>query len=693
MAVSARAIGASLVALAAWTTSSPQAAVAGPAAWTVVRAAPPVVATLEDVDCPGGATCFAVGMTAGGASVVRRSSDAGSSWATVATMPAYAAVSAIACGSASRCVAYAVGSPTVVVTTDGWARFAVHHVVGQRTVQDVACGHGGWCDATASDQNAVPWFLTSSNGGASWLARGITGDVEASTTRGGPASLACWSRTSCVVTGVASTAESTVPDVLFRTANAGLGWQRGALPARWTRVEAVACPSAASCALTGVAAGSGALARSTTAGASWRQVLAVPRVELAAVSCPTSSSCVAIGTPTRRALLAVSTGDGGRHWTSQSVPGTVEHAAPHVSCAAVRRCVLVAALPGGSLEVSSAATGTFRASGAVPQPPQLRGLSCPSTGTCLAAGALADAVGGTASRAYAERTTDGGATWVSLHLPAGVTTITAVSCATAASCALAGRAAAGAAQLLTTADGGATWATSILPKALSPVDALACPTTAECVAAGAGRVGVTQDDGSTWSLPALPASVSTLPGLQLTGVACPTSSRCDVVGRGLGARTTAVFLASGDAGATWSAQLLGATGIDGQADLPTSVACASSTSCVAAGIQDSYAGASSIGAFASRNGTTWTVQPVVGAEVDGLAGPACGTAGVCLLIGAAATLGAAYELRTTDGVDWSATSMPAAWSSSTLLACPPSGACVSIGSLKDGGEGVVVGGP
>jgi len=169
------------------------------------------------------------------------------------------------------------------------------------------------------------------------------------------------------------------------------------------------------CMVYGGATGAIYFLRTTDGGARWVSEKLPGNVgELDDLACPTPSDCIALG------QLAVSSGgitigpriaaatastpndivlrttDGGAHWVVTNVPGT-----PNT---------------------------TFGA------------ISCPTPSVCEAAGLPPVesqsnyTTDSTAARALVFRTTDGGATWYSQGLPAGVGSISAISCPTPSAC-------------------------------------------------------------------------------------------------------------------------------------------------------------------------------------------------------------------------------------------------------------------
>lgn len=195
---------------------------------------------------------------------------------------------------------------------------------------------------------------------------------------------------------------------------------------------------------------------------------------------------------------------------------------------------------------------------------------------------------------WAAATVDGGAVWQRLGtLPAGFAGISSLTCTTSRHCMAAGYLPTtpghGAGAVAASGDGGMTWAAATLPTGAGPLHDVSCPAPTQCLAAGTrststigvaqgqGEMLVSSDGGDTWTTAAAPAGVA-----DAFGLACPSTATCTVVGTGWTADTppapTGAVATSTDAGGSWRA----AAGRYLPLGL-TSVACPSTTRCVAAG--------------------------------------------------------------------------------------------------------------
>ena len=161
-------------------------------------------------------------------------------------------------------------------------------------------------------------------------------------------------------------------------------------------------------------------------------------------------------------------------------------------------------------------------------------------------------------------------------------------------------------------DGGSTWASAAMPAGIGPVTSIWCSTASDCVATThgnateqlsvAGDVLVTTDAGETWTA----AGGEGLPSSLLTVVSCSTSSSCWIAGvvppagrRPLTFVETKGFLAStSDQGQTWlTTQLPPAFDIRAVA----AISCPDTTTCYAIGFQRPTSGPGKFVLLAYRN--------------------------------------------------------------------------------------------
>jgi hypothetical protein len=163
-------------------------------------------------------------------------------------------------------------------------------------------------------------------------------------------------------------------------------------------------------------------------------------------------------------------------------------------------------------------------------------VNCTSTADCLAGGGVTDPET-TLPVGNVLKTTNGGATWTSVPLPAGTGVVTAISCGSLSECvgltySKVDLATYPAPTALISTDGGATWSNGSLPSGLGSLADVSC-VAADCTAVGyalAGPTGVIMDSsdaGRTWQLQAA--------GYQyILGVSCTDPESCEAVGEGWG---------------------------------------------------------------------------------------------------------------------------------------------------------------
>ncbi len=219
----------------------------------------------------------------------------------------------------------------------------------------------------------------------------------------------------------------------------------------------------------------------------------------------------------------------------------------------------------------------------------LEGVSCASSSECIAVGLSESAAG--AERPYAALWSNGSWSVQAVRIPEGANSVLeGVSCPSAGTCVAAGfsEAPAGVKTALAESWNGATWSLAS-PKAPSGVtssvlSAVSCPSPGTCTAVG----GYTTSRGSSslaehWNGTAWSAQTTANTGFQeeLLGVSCPTSDECTAVGNyAPGAHSVAMVQTWNGAG--WSAQ---PSNVDeAQASELHAVSCATGATCAAAGI-------------------------------------------------------------------------------------------------------------
>jgi CHAP domain len=353
------------------------------------------------------------------------------------------------------------------------------------------------------------------------------------------------------------------------------------------------------------------------------------RTSLTSAACPSAGECVAIGQyedssgNTEGMLLTGS----GTTWTATEAP-----------------------LPGDAINDPGSAY-PFRAS--------LASVACPSASECVAVGEYQDSSG----QYQGFLVTGSGTTWTATKaapLPDGASAypdagLSAVSCASATACVAIGSYldSSGQFQGLLLTGSGTTWGATRAASpsgAAYPLDSVACASGMPCVVVGSywNSANTSQPvlltwSGTTWidAEPQLPADASTYGTVFQNGYAtCPSATTCVVAGSYEGGDKSGVLLTG--SGTKWTtteapatANAVGPTGAHTGSFMPGSVACPSTTQCVAAGSYDDSSFQEQ-GMLLTGSATTWaaTEAPLPGGIVSGdLYHVACASATQCVVGG------------------------------------------------------------
>jgi hypothetical protein len=296
--------------------------------------------------------------------------------------------------------------------------------------------------------------------------------------------------------------------------------------------------------------------------------------QLSGISCPTVRACIAVGTNGASAVT-YTTSDGGKVWApAGALTGALDM--PSVQCASASDCTAV--VSSGSSFATARTTDfgqTWQSEGSLPSGFSGDGdLWCSAAGTCLVAGYVPTTAG--QGQGAVALSTDGGQTWTSATVPAGVGVLRSAVCATATSCLAAGTTGTTVnavvpahGELLHSTDGGHTWTTTgpsssstgsttstpakststtrasgaAAPLPVDDVSGVACPSARVCALVGTkwsgqpvvatGAVAESRDGGAAFAV----APSAYIP-LALSALSCPTSTGCVAVGGDTVARVT-----------------------------------------------------------------------------------------------------------------------------------------------------------
>jgi hypothetical protein len=413
-----------------------------------------------------------------------------------------------------------------------------------------------------------------------------------------------------------------------------------------------------------------------------------PDVSFQSLACPSTTSCVAVGgyddsSNVTHGLLETGAGAA---WAATEAPLPPQTPAEQsglysVACPSATTCVAVgqyySPTAGADQGLLVTGSGTSWAAAKAPLPSNagdsfygtgLQSVACASTSVCVAVGGYFDSSGD----AQGMLVTGSGTSWSATEAPLPPNAATYPDVA---------------------------------------FQSVACPSTTVCVAVGwyYDSSNVTHGlletgSGTTWTATEepLPPNAAAIPSTILQSVSCPSTTSCVATGQYADSSGATRGLLVTGSGTTWTAteEPLPATGAS-PSGIPPSVACPSTTSCVVAGeylLPPSY----SEGMLVTGSGTTWTATeaPPLNASSDaGLQSVACPSTTSCVASGFDATDGL---LVTGSGTTWTATEAPLPPDASSSLglqsvACPSTISCVATGSYIDSSgnqDGLLVtGGP
>jgi photosystem II stability/assembly factor-like uncharacterized protein len=309
----------------------------------------------------------------------------------------------------------------------------------------------------------------------------------------------------------------------------------------------------------------------------------------------------------------------------------------------------------------------------------LNAIACPSKSICEAVGGFGNSSG---EVVVALRTTDGGRSWVRRTIP-GNGTVSAVACPSASTCEALFRVnGPGTEVVLRTTNGGKSWSRKTVLTGNVGLEVIACPSTSTCMAGGdvypAAVVLRTTNGGKSWAQETLESQSFAY----VDALACRSTSVCEALTYN---DDTSVAWRTTDAGTKWVTTTLPLTTGDVGA-----IACSSTSVCVAAGYGVAASGATSSAAVVLRttnNAKRWVVAEALSTGITELNAIACRSASVCEAGGDSAS-----AVRTTDGgTRWVSEALAAGVTGVETVACPSTLVCEAVdGDLAfrttDGGK-------
>lgn len=528
-----------------------------------VEALPSSMAGVTTLACPSSTICFAEGAATGdaGGGAIVGSTDAGATW-TGQYDESTSYLQSLWCASATSCYAYGT---TYLATTDGttWAPVAVPDDFPTIAV----CPSATTCVGSSPSAGLV----TSSDGGSTWTIS--DGFVV-------PTSLSCGSATTCVGTDG--------PNLVITT-DGGASWSEQTPPFTSALVLGVSCLSATSCQAVGTASADTYPDRALLLDvAPSSEDLTPERVATAldaavSASCPSSTACAVAAVDPYGNPMLVATTSGGASWRDVEVPGRLA-VEDQVLCVTASSCLVTGSDTDGQGSVWRTTNEATWASGAVPSSVgEVTSLTCRTPASCLATAYLVNSFAAVLS------TSNGGRTWAQVAMPHTVTDLTGVVCTTAADCIAVGGRGEAVGLGFYSDDGGRRWRTARLTGGLRSLNGVSCTSAADCLAGSSVRRGAithgvvarTVDAGAIWSPVAAPGSTAVV-----ISISCWSPSSCEAVGQTTAAyepdaTSAAIALATTTAGRSWTTQAL-----PKEQWTLTSVACARTGACMAAGVGD-----------------------------------------------------------------------------------------------------------
>ena len=256
--------------------------------------------------CPSAKTCVAVGATTTGLGAAARSTDGGRTWSQPVTLTPDAlgtgTLDAISCPTSRRCVA--IGNDkndnkVVAISTDAGTTWSAENELptsgfSNGDFHSISCVGALECTAVGSDATGAATFF-SRDGGVSWR--------EAHSANGAYSleGVSCPSATRCVAVGEDQSEEP----IVLTSSNGGATWiahHPNAAPSGGGYFDSVSCSLPANCVATGVGRDDGGIiAYSTNEGVSWSPARAYTSLGtnlfyFASVNCSSATRCAAVGT-------------------------------------------------------------------------------------------------------------------------------------------------------------------------------------------------------------------------------------------------------------------------------------------------------------------------------------------------------------------------------------------------------------
>ncbi len=413
-----------------------------------------------------------------------------------------------------------------MTSTDGGATWTKPKVPSTwLSTQNISCPTATECHMLVSQVSGsghVMAVQSSSDAGVTWTTTDILNSSSSY-------QLSCPAIATCALTTLTDATNFTTSVGVNVSTDGGATWSNARLPGGMASINDAACATTSNCVVVG---DNGSLAVTHDGGYHWTTPTGgASNYSYNRVVCTGGSLCIASGVDDNSNEAISYSSDSGATWRNSTTPHS-STSVMGVSCPTTTYCVAVGNFnPGLQISTDGGASFTALSGLTLPAKYYLRGVSCVSRNSCLAAGYQQNAQGGVYPFSIA---TNDGAKWTQLPPGKVAGALMSVSCTAPGRCAALGVDGNFNTLLSTTINNGVAW--SVLSKAATggatAAFALTCSTTTQCVAvgdmkAGKGGVWVSVNAGATWT-----ASKSTVllsgrsASLSLSTVSCSSVTNC-----------------------------------------------------------------------------------------------------------------------------------------------------------------------
>jgi len=340
---------------------------------------------------------------------------------------------ALAAASAAATPALAAGARVPAASTAAAsARWHSQHIPSGLTdlhLQSVSCAKdakhcmtgGIFCSVSGCGGLISFGVLTTTNGGASWKKRSLPknlGDI-------GP--ISCGSTTFCAAPVIKGPLGPNVKESLLVTRNGGSSWTVVTAP-NDDQVQDVSCPAAATCFGTSYLGSNGVIDKTTDGGRKWKTTKA-PAAGLTKISCSSATHCIALAEDGSAFIYTTN----GSSWHLVTAPGSPELGT--ISCSSQSACDAAGSNSSDTAHVvlATANGGKSWTTKSLPAAlDEVTGIACGSAKRCIVVGEVE--VTSTSSNKAIFATTNGGSSWTKQSLPSGTDSISGAWCSAKAYC-------------------------------------------------------------------------------------------------------------------------------------------------------------------------------------------------------------------------------------------------------------------